>query len=85
MRARRLKPQAYIPRPDGEAKAYFVGIAGEWHFIPADLLEQGKVAVGYAGITLAGLSLAQTVFQKVGLAFGPRPSHYDGHDRNWIL
>lgn len=53
-----------IPNPDlpGEwIELIFVGVASEWHYLPPDVLESGKVVAGYAGISLAVLSVVRAV------------------------
>eukprot|EP00035_Acanthoeca_spectabilis_P034845 m.31163 g.31163 ORF g.31163 m.31163 type:complete len:149 (+) comp6904_c0_seq2:181-627(+) len=57
---------ATIPHPQREyewVELIFVGVAGSWHFVPKEMLESGKVVAGYAGISLAVLSVVQTLYQ----------------------
>lgn len=57
---------ATIPQPQREyewVELIFVGVAGSWHFVPKEMLESGKVVAGYAGISLAVLSVVQTLYQ----------------------
>jgi hypothetical protein len=60
-----LVVSANIPNPDrpGEwIELIFVGVAGEWHYLPPDALKSGKLAAGYAGISLAVLSIVQAIY-----------------------
>lgn len=43
-----------------DTKLYFIGVAGQWYFVPKDIMENGKWYAAHVGISLAIISVART-------------------------
>eukprot|EP00038_Savillea_parva_P008936 m.180154 g.180154 ORF g.180154 m.180154 type:complete len:149 (+) comp14941_c0_seq1:187-633(+) len=54
---------ATIPHNDEWIELVFVGVAGTWHFLPREVLENGKIVAGSVGISLAVLSIVQALYR----------------------